>query len=336
MSSDPSPDPRLALLKSWLAEVMPDASSPEPASSDASFRRYFRVFSGAEDNLLAEAASFIVMDAPPAQEDCRPFVAVAQQLENAGVRAPRVLAEDLQRGFLLLDDLGHETLLSSLNAGNADAAYRRAISELLLIQQADVAGLPAYDMALLQREVALFHDWYLGVHKQRLLSAQEQQIWEQACQLLLERALQQSRVFVHRDYHSRNLMWAESGPFGVLDFQDAVHGPLTYDLVSLLRDCYVSWPQEQLDAWLQAYYQQAENLDISLPTFSQFRQDFDWMGVQRHLKAVGIFARLNHRDGKSNYLNDIPRTLTYLRDVSAQYPELDIIHRLAVESLGAE
>ncbi len=333
MTSDIHPDARFRLLVSWLDEVLPGHDQPVPASSDASFRRYFRVFSEQLPN-AAGKGSLIVMDAPPPQEDCRPFVAISEALHQAGVQVPQVLAQDLRQGFLLLTDLGQATMLSAVQERNADATYRRAMQGLLQIQRVPSQALPAYDEALLAREMALFHDWYLGVHRQRLLSAVEQKAWEQACALLVQQAQAQTQVFVHRDYHSRNLMWAEQGPLGVLDFQDAVRGPLSYDLVSLLRDCYVSWPDAQVMSWLEAYREQAVAAGLDVPEHARFIQDFDWMGLQRHLKAVGIFARLNHRDGKAAYLNDIPRTLAYLAQVSARYPQLSILSDLAQESLA--
>ena len=341
MPSEKRPDPRYEKMLSWLDCVLPDHDAPAPASSDASFRRYFRVFSPSLPKSSDQCGSAIVMDAPPAQEDCAPFVAIAAQLAAAGVRVPQLRAQDEQQGFLLLDDLGDETFLSALArqgeagvGGAADAAYRRAIDELIKIQQADGRHLPAYDAALLARELNLFHDWYLGVHRQRLLNAAEQQAWELVCQRLMDCALRQTAGFVHRDYHSRNLMWADSGALGVLDFQDAVYGPQSYDLVSLLRDCYVRWPSQQVQNWLAYYREQAGLAGIVLPAAEQFQREFDYMGLQRHLKAVGIFARLNHRDGKANYLNDIPLTLGYIRDVSSGYPELDFLHNLAVECLA--
>ncbi|MGJ8670733.1 MAG: aminoglycoside phosphotransferase family protein [Oceanococcus sp.] len=333
MTSDICQDTRLQILLPWLDKVLPDHSEPVPASSDASFRRYFRVFSGELAN-QSPADSYIVMDAPPAQEDCRPFVAVSQALIDAGVRVPKVLKKDIEQGFLLLDDLGDSTFLSALNAENADQAYRKAIDSLLLIQATPCASLPAYSAGLLLRELALFHDWYLGVHHQRVLSAAEQQAWDELCQLLIARATKQTQVFVHRDYHSRNLMWSQQQPFGILDFQDAVCGPLSYDLVSLLRDCYIAWPKEQVDQWCGYYLERSRAAGILVPSEEEFAQDFDWMGLQRHLKAIGIFARLNHRDGKSAYLNDVPRTLGYVAQVAAQYPELALLHDIAEDYLA--
>lgn len=314
-------DLRLNLLTHWLDEVLPGHDAPRPASSDASFRRYFRVFCGDQP--------WIVMDAPPEQEDCRPFIAVSAALNRAGVQVPKVHAQDLSQGFLLLDDLGQDTLLVRLSSIDSDAAYRAAIDMLVRIQQAEAQDLPPYDEALLRREMNLFKDWYIGVHRQQCWTARQQAAWDRVVEQLCAAALAQPRVFVHRDYHSRNLMWPGDGSVGVLDFQDAVHGPITYDLVSLLRDCYVAWPADQLAAWLAYYHEQASAAGLPVADLATLRRDLDWMGVQRHLKAVGIFARLNHRDGKASYLEDIPRTLTYLRDVSAAYPELAFLHDTA-------
>lgn len=320
------------MLLSWLSQVLPDHSRPEPASSDASFRRYFRVFSDRLPNRQGHGSA-IVMDAPPQQEDCRPFIAVSEQLHAAGVRVPQVLAQNLEQGFLLLDDMGHTTLLTALQTQDEKPAYARALDSLLQIQQCDASALPAYGAALLAREIALFHDWYLGVHCQRLLTAGEQAAWDVLCQQLIEQVLSQPQGYVHRDYHSRNLMWSDTGPLGVIDFQDAVHGPLTYDLVSLLRDCYVAWPDAQVQAWLSDYQKMAQKAGLAMAEQPQLQKDFDWMGVQRHLKAVGIFARLNHRDGKAVYLGDIPRALEYIVQVSARYPQLKLLEELARECL---
>ncbi len=334
MTRDTRQDERYAQMLAWLDNVLPSHGAPEPASSDASFRRYFRVFSNALSQGDCGAASCIVMDAPPDKEDSRPFVEVCALLEQAGVRVPVVRQQDLQQGYLLLDDLGKTTFLEALKQADADAAYRRAIDALVNMQDVDGGALPPYDEALLARELALFHNWYLGVHRQRLFSATEQRDWDELCQRLINAALAQARVFVHRDYHSRNLMWADTGDLGVLDFQDAVHGPVTYDLVSLLRDCYIAWPAQQIDGWMDYFLKQSAARGHAMPSRENFKRDFDWMGLQRHLKAVGIFARLNHRDGKAGYLDDIPRVLGYIRDVSAHYPELAALTRIAEQCLN--
>lgn len=334
MTRDTRPDERYVQMLAWLDTVLPDHSAPQPASSDASFRRYFRVFSDTLSPQRVSAGSCIVMDAPPDKEDSHPFVAVSAMLAASGVRVPVVRAQNLEQGFLLLDDLGQQTFLQALAGADEDAAYRRAIDALVLMQGVDGKTLPAYDEALLARELALFHNWYLGVHCQRALNASEQRDWDELCQCLSAAALGQARTFVHRDYHSRNLMWADAGDLGVLDFQDAVHGPVSYDLVSLLRDCYIAWPCEQVDAWVDYYLQQSAGQGRAMPSPQAFKRDFDWMGLQRHLKAIGIFARLYHRDGKAGYLDDIPRVLGYVRDVSRRYPELAALTRIAEQCLS--
>jgi aminoglycoside/choline kinase family phosphotransferase len=288
----------------------------EPASGDASFRRYFRVFP-------ATGESLIVMDAPPDKEDCRPFVDVSARLETAGVHVPHIHAQDLKQGFLLLEDLGDRLYLGALTPQTADALYGEAIAALVRIQRGRSAGLPRYDKDLLLREMALFPEWLLGVHLGLSLSPAERDLLDQAFALLVDNALEQPQVLVHRDYHSRNLLvCGRHGP-GVIDFQDAVLGPLSYDLVSLLRDCYIRWPRERVMDWVERYASQARRAGVleaeavgHLPTW------FDRMGIQRHLKAAGIFARLMHRDGKPGYLGDIPRTLEYIIEVAGDDPQL--------------
>lgn len=308
---------RLEQLNHWLSH---DLGLPvydiAPASSDASFRRYFRVQFAGE--------SRIVMDAPPKQEDSRPFVAVGQALHQTGLNVPEILQQDLEQGFLLLSDLGSQQYLSALNEGSVDRLYGDALGALAVMQTcAPTEGLPPYGETLLKQEMALFSDWYLSTHLGLELSEAEQQILDDVFNLLSASALEQPQVFVHRDYHSRNLMVAEHNP-GILDFQDAVHGPVTYDLVSLLRDCYIAWPRKQVEEWVQGYHDIAlDHGIIRQPMSGQFLRWFDLMGVQRHLKAIGIFARLNHRDGKPGYLDDIPRTLAYVEEVASRYAELN-------------
>ena len=287
-----------------------------PASSDASFRRYFRV--------CFDGESRIVMDAPPDKEDSRPFVRIARALHGIGLNVPQILAEDLAQGFLLLSDLGSEQYLAALNAASVGRLYGDAMAALIILQACgpQQSELPPYNEALLLREMELFREWYLGRHLQLTLSDSEQRSLDDAFRLLAQSALAQPQVAVHRDYHSRNLMVAPHNP-GILDFQDAVHGPVTYDLVSLLRDCYIAWPRAQVEAWALGYQELAIDSGILRGRDEErFLRWFDWMGVQRHLKATGIFARLNHRDGKPGYLKDIPRTLGYVREVAASYPEL--------------
>jgi len=308
---------RLEQLNHWLSrELGLPRYDIAPASSDASFRRYFRV--------RFEGESRIVMDAPPDKEDSKPFVRIARQLHAIGLHVPEILAEDLGQGFLLLSDLGSEQYLSVLNEHTVERLYGDALGALVTLQacgpQAD--ALSPYDRALLLREMELFREWYLGRHLGLQLSDAEHALLDRTFHLLAEAALSQPQVAVHRDYHSRNLMVAPHNP-GILDFQDAVFGPVTYDLVSLLRDCYIAWPRAQVEAWALGYQDLAYDSGIVRERDEErFLRWFDWMGVQRHLKATGIFARLNHRDGKPGYLKDIPRTLGYVREVAARYPEL--------------
>lgn len=288
-----------------------------PASSDASFRRYFR-FTQQND-------TFIVMDAPPEHEDCRPFVAIARLFKQAGVHVPQVLREDLEQGFLLLTDLGATTYLDALgqSVDGADSLYRDAFTALVSIQRASQSGvLPEYSEELLRREVAMFPEWYVARHSGMTLSPQQAQILNTSIDAILRNVLAQPRVFVHRDYHSRNLMVSMPNP-GVLDFQDAVYGPITYDAVSLLKDAYIHWEEEQRLDWLVRYWEAARKASLPVADdIGTFYRDYEWMGVQRHLKVVGIFARLAHRDGKTGYLNDIPLVWRYLREACGRYREL--------------
>lgn len=300
------------------------AFSLAPASADASFRRYFRATLAAPWDGAAGAQALIVMDAPPAREDCRPFVHVAQLLRDAGVNAPNVVASDVDRGFLLLTDLGTTTFASALDAQSAPALYSDAIDALILWQSASRDGvLPDYDDALLRRELLLFPDWYVARHLGADLTAAQRTSLERTFDAVLANNLAQPRVFVHRDYHSRNLMVAVPNP-GVLDFQDAVYGPITYDLVSLLRDAYVEWDEERQLDWAVRYWERARVAKLPVDAdFGTFWRDFEWMGVQRQLKVLGIFARLSIRDGKAGYVKDMPRVLGYLRRAAARYRELD-------------
>lgn len=328
----PDQDVRLQLLQSWLQDCLPalfqregwgevPTASLAPASSDASFRRYFR--------WQTEGRSLILMDAPPPQEDCRPFVKVAAMLAEAGVHVPRILAQDLERGFLVLDDLGSQTWLEVLNADNADALFDAALQALVAFQKLPVDGqLPPYDDALLRRELQLFPDWYLQRHLGVELSEAQCGQWQQVCDLLVNSALAQPRVFVHRDYMPRNLMLSQPNP-GILDFQDAVHGPISYDVTSLFKDAFLSWPEERVIGWLQRYWQLARDAGLAVPAqFAEFQRASDLMGVQRHLKVIGIFARICHRDGKPKYLNDVPRFFSYIEAVLARRPELAVLGEL--------
>jgi aminoglycoside/choline kinase family phosphotransferase len=320
---------RYRLLENWLVAQFPERQfTLSPASADASFRRYFRI-------KFDDDRTLIVMDAPPQQEDCSSFLQVGSLFSAAGVHVPEILAQDLTQGFLLLSDLGNTTFLQALNGNstgidgaprNADASrlYSDATNALLKIQLASRPGLlPEYDEALLLRELNLFPDWYLARHLQVTPPGDQKAQLDATFRLILENNLAQPRVFVHRDYHSRNLMVTSPGP-GILDFQDAVYGPITYDLVSLFKDAYIRWDEERILDWLIRYWEQARKLQLPVASsFADFYRDFEWMGVQRHLKVLGIFSRLNYRDGKSGYLNDIPLVADYLRKACERYRELN-------------
>jgi aminoglycoside/choline kinase family phosphotransferase len=278
------------------------------------------------------------MDAPPPAEDCLPFVRIAGYLEAMQLTAPRILEADLENGFLLISDLGSNHYLDSLqhDPDTADALYFDAIDALLVLQrrgEAYQSTLPSYDEKLLRLELSVFRDWLCDTHLHLEFSEADEKNWQDCCELLVENALNQPQVFVHRDYHSRNLMLIKNGNPGILDFQDAVEGPLTYDLVSLLKDCYVRWPADQVRQWALYYYQQLnENIRRQVDE-QQFCRYFELTGVQRQLKAAGIFCRLYHRDGKSTYLDDIPRTLNYIVELGSRYQELDFLIRLLEEKV---
>ena len=317
---------RLELVEQWLAGQYPGrVLTLAPASADASFRRYFRV-------TFDDGATRIVMDAPPEHEDCRPFVKVAGLLDDAGVHVPQVLAQDLDRGLLLLTDLGSTTYLDALDDANADALFRDAIDTLVKWQLASRPGvLPPYDAALLRRELDLFADWYVARHLQLTLRAAQRETLERMFALILQNVLAQPAVFVHRDYMPRNLMVCARNP-GVLDFQDAVSGPLSYDLASLFRDAFLSWDEERIIDWAVRYWEKAKRAGLPVGAdFGAFWRDFEWMGLQRHLKVLGIFARINYRDGKPKYLADTPRFVGYVRQVAARYAALTPLLRLLDE-----
>lgn len=315
-------DKRLEALKQWLTKELGFSDYQlAPASADASFRRYFRV--------THDGTSHIVMDAPPEKENCQPFIHLSGILDSLGLHVPVIQQKDLKQGFLLLTDLGSRVYLDNLDTDSVDRLYGDAINALLHMQTYQGNNIPDYTQALLLNEMELFREWYLGKHLQLSLAASQQAILDQVFAFLADTALTQPRVLVHRDYHSRNLMVCEDNNPGILDFQDAVIGPVTYDLVSLLRDCYISWPLAKVEAWVAAYHQQAEQSGVlSGIDLAKFMYWFDLMGIQRHLKATGIFARLNYRDGKPGYLNDIPRTLGYVKTVAAKYSELDAFSAL--------
>lgn len=321
---------RLTQLTRWLRSDIGLAQFEiTPASGDASFRRYFRI--------RYDGQTRIAMDAPPAQEDCRPYIAIARAFYSLGLHVPEILEADLEQGFLLLSDLGTRQYLPELNSATAEKLYGDALDALLKVQSRctrQLIELPPYNHALLLREMTLFRDWFVQQHLAlQLLPAQSAGL-EQTFEMLAQSALQQPAVCVHRDYHSRNLMVTDSNNPGILDFQDAVIGPITYDLASLLRDCYIAWPPDQVYAWVKAYRLRLLKAGI-LPedNEAQFLRWFDWMGIQRHLKAIGIFARLNIRDGKPGYLKDIPRTLGYVVAVSRRYPELQALYDLLRETI---
>jgi len=323
-------DKRLALLSQWALEQaqlltnQPLNPILDVVSGDASFRRYFRLLTEKEAEI---PSTWICVDAPPEKEDNHKFVNIARNWSDHGIAVPKVLAFDEAQGFMLLEDFGDQMLSPLLMEADtyADAGhyYQQSLTALLGIQKLEQQALPAYDMALLQQEMSLFPDWLCEKKLGLNLSDDERSMMQQAFDLLAQSALDQPQVPVHRDYHCRNIMIKPNQAIGIIDFQDAVVGAITYDPVSLLKDCYIKWPRQQVLAWLEAYYSQlqqqrmlADNTD-----FATFTRWFDWMGIQRHLKAAGIFARLELRDGKTGYLPDIPRTCQYLVENTALYPE---------------
>lgn len=313
-------DKRELDLKAWCeAQTGVPQSQLEVVSGDASFRRYFRASDGRQ--------SLIAVDCPPQKEDMTPFIAVADAYRSANIPVPSILAVDREHGFMLQSDFGHILLLSKLHPRNARQYYQAALAilpDVMSVTHTQLGELPAYDEALLQRELALFKDWLLQTHLKLEWTDDDQQIWSQFTQKMVNNALQQPQVGVHRDYHSRNLMVLGDDELGVIDFQDAVRGPVTYDAVSLLRDCYVEWPDElvlELSQQLRQRLIDSQQLAANVNE-QQWQHWFDWMGLQRHTKAAGIFARLAHRDDKPGYLKDVPRTLGYLSRVSAGYADL--------------
>lgn len=311
-------DSRLAALTAWITQLPAlESAQPVAVSGDASFRRYFRV-------TRADGQTLIVMDAPPEKEDVRPFIAIANHWHAEGVDVPAIHAEDLDQGFLLLDDFGDTLLLGELNETNVDHYYSLALADLTRIQQTSEPSdypLPPYDADLLDREMALFRDWLIEKHLGLELSDQEHCLLDTTFAMLKEAALAQPEVPVHRDYHSRNLLVVDDG-LGIIDFQDAVRGPVTYDLVSLIKDCYIRWPEERIGRWVETFRQMTLDAGIHRADADTFRQWVELMGMQRHLKASGIFARLAIRDGKPRYLDDVPRTVGYLAEASARQPAL--------------
>lgn len=325
-------DIRQQQLRAWLINVLQHEDfSLTTASADASFRRYFRVHLALNAN--GEATTLIAMDAPPAHENCEPFVRIAALFADAGVHVPKVIAQDLAQGFLLLSDLGDVTYLSQLNKNTAPSLYHDANMALIKLQLASKPDvLPSYDATLLTREMQLFPDWYVAKHLNVVLDGKQQAVLQKTFELLNKNILAQGQVYVHRDYHSRNLMVCRGEEHhnpGILDFQDAVYGAITYDLASLLKDAYIEWDEEHIIDWLVRYWQVARQENLPVPAdFSEFYRDFEYMGAQRHIKVLGIFARLYYRDGKEGYLKDMPLVMHYLRKVCERYVELRPMLRL--------
>ena len=320
---------RLNTLRNWLkgleASWQLDLPTLAPASADASFRRYFRI-----QSQNPNFGTFIVMDAPPQHEPLDTFIKVDLLLSEAGLNVPKILEKDLDQGFLLIGDLGNKTYLSELNDDTANQLYKDATHALVQMQLASKPDvLPNYDEALLQRELDLFPEWYLKKHLNIELSEIQDLQLKQAFALIIENNLNQSKVYVHRDFHSRNLMVTEQNNPGVLDFQDAVYGPITYDASSLWKDAYIAWPEENVIDWVIKFWEEGRRTGLPMPTdFGQFYRDFEWMGLQRHLKVLGIFARLFHRDGKDGYLKDIPLVLNYAIVTANRYIELKPLARI--------
>jgi aminoglycoside/choline kinase family phosphotransferase len=319
-------DTRAEAIINWLTHSLSfNIIQFEIASSDASFRRYFRV--------IHNQGQHIVMDAPPGKENIEPFIRIATLLKQAGLNVPQIYHQDLAQGFLLLEDFGNKCFLDQLNEENATELYCSAFNSLHQLQSSSSltdGQLPNYDEALLTRELRIFYDWFL---EQSLALSIPKNIQQNFNQILITSALEQAQTCVHRDFHCRNLMLLTENSPGIIDFQDAVIGPITYDLVSLLRDCYISWPEEEVLNWMEEYFQKITALGLINTDLATFTRWFDLMGLQRHLKAIGIFSRLNLRDGKPDYLADIPRTLNYVSHICSKYPELAEFNHYFVETI---
>ncbi len=321
-------DSRIIAIRHWLEQdLRRQISYFAPASSDASFRRYFRI--------TDQTGTYIVMDAPPDKENIGPFLSVAELFKTAGVNVPTILQQNKTQGFLLLEDFGSTAYLEQLQISNPRDLYQDAFDSLLRIQAIDTTttDLPQYNRALLSRELGVFEEWFLGAWLKLAINDEMQVIIKQTWSVLIESALAQPTVCVHRDYHSRNLMFLNNNNPGIIDFQDAVVGPVTYDPVSLLKDCYIQWPEAQVQSWALNYFallQDSNPIQCDQDTFITW---FDLMGMQRHLKAIGIFARLKLRDNKPDYIKDIPRTLTYVNQVSQRYDSLKPFHQLLNDTL---
>ena len=320
-------------IDDWLRTLLPGRPfTLAPASADASFRRYLRA-------TFDDGETRVVMDAPPSHEDVKPWLHVQQLFRDAGTHVPEVYATDLARGYLLLSDLGSTTYLADLSDANADAHYRAALDALIRIQLASKPDqLPPYDRVLLKRELDLFPDWYLAKHVKVSLTESQSSQLATVFEQIMAVNLAEPSVYVHRDYHSRNLMVTRPNP-GIIDFQDAVYGPITYDLASLFKDAYIHWPEERVLDWLVRYWQAARKAGLPVRAdFGDFFRDYEWMGVQRHVKVLGIFARLYHRDGKDGYLKDMPLVARYLRNACERYRELAPLLRILdlVENRAAQ
>jgi N-acetylmuramate 1-kinase len=297
------------------------------ASADASFRSYWRV--------TAADRTWIVMDAPPDKENIAPWLEIGQRLRNIGLHTPQVLAVDERQGFILMEDLGNRTYLPELNAHTVDAMYGDAFAAMFAMQtKVSSEGLPTFDEAFLMMELEIMPKWLLETHLGYDLSCGEWDIIEPAFRLLINNARVQPQVFMHRDFHSRNLMIVDRNNPGIIDFQGAVLGPITYDLASLLRDCYIAWPIEQVDAWVEQYRQRLVAAGAVSVDGAHFRRWFDWSGLQRHIKVLGLFCRLNYRDGKATYLNDLPLTLNYVLSIARLYPDLTAFADLLERAIG--
>ncbi len=321
-------DRRILQLAEWVTTVLGnDLEFIEFASEDASFRRYFRV--GYKNN------SFIVMDSPVNSAEFEAFIRISIKFKEIGLNVPEVFAADYQSGFALITDFGKTTYLAKLSSSTANSLYEDAIDSIVRLQKSsfsDVEFLPPFSKELIHSEMELFRQWYLKKHLKMKIPAEANEVLDHAFGILCAKAQSQPKVWVHLDYHSRNLMVVENGNPGILDFQNAVYGPISYDLVSLLRDCYIVWDQDDIDQWIRLYLIKARQGDVKIELDEpQFKEWFDWMGVQRHIKVAGIFSRLYYRDQKPNYLSDIPRVMTYIKNVSKRYPHLRPLHDLVVQ-----
>jgi aminoglycoside/choline kinase family phosphotransferase len=328
--STPDKDARLAQLTAWLGTLdLVDTGSLRPASSDASFRRYYRldVVPALQDKL---GATLVAMDAPPERENVPAFIHVAGLLFDAGVTVPAIVARDVDNGFLLLSDLGTTTYLQRLDVDNASFMYSDAVDALIKFQMTSQPGvLPEFDRAFVLREMNLFPEWFIGRHLNATLNDIQQAQLDKVFEAITANVLAQQQVFMHRDFHSRNLMFLDQGNPGVLDFQDAVYGPVTYDLASLLRDAYIQWDEDFVLDWVVRYWQSAKGAGLPVnPDIDAFYRDFEYMALQRHLKILGLFCRLNYRDGKNVYMGDLPTVMDYVRKTANRYTELKPLARL--------